>query len=356
MAMSKSTIKAIELLAETYLLPLARWLFAPLRDYTEANLVSYLTSRDVHIDVPLSNIAVEAFDSGNFIAPQLFPVVDVRKQSDKYYTIVKNSWLRRPSTTLRAPKTSPFAVEFDVSSDSYFADNYALKSENAFEVLANADDPVDLRARTTRYLVEMLMRDQEVRIANQVTSITNIGSGVVLAGADKWSNYISSDPVSDVTTAHSFIRSNTGLLPNTAIMDYDTYQILRRHPVLLDMYKYTQGGLVNDAELREVLKVPNILVSNAIWNNNLENATASLINIWGNNMLLCYVTPQPIGLRTQTFGLAFRWLSPDLPAPWGTRVYPDPDPGKKTEITEVGYYQDEKIVAPQLAYLINATL
>lgn len=324
--------------------------------YAQTALAAALTTRDVHIDVPLSNIAVEAFSTGDFIGAQLFPIVDVRKQSDKYYTITKNSWLRTPSSTLRSPKDSPRRVEFDVSSDSYFADNYALASENAHEVLANADDPIQLRARTTRFLVDMLMRDQEVRIANQVTSISNIGSGVSLTGANKWSDYTGSDPVADVTTGHAFIRSNTGLLANTALMDFDTYQMVRRHPVLLDMYKYTQGGLVNDAELKSVFKVDNILVSNAIRNAALEGGTASLVNIWGNNCLLCHVNKTPTGLRTATFGLAFRWLSPDLPAPWGVRVYNDPDPGKKVEIVEAGYYQDEKMIAPQLAYLVGATL
>ena len=83
---------------------------------------------------------------------------------------------------------------------------------------------------------------------------------------------MSSDPVADVTTGHAFIRSNTGLLANTLLMDFDTYQTARRHPVLLDMYKYTQGGLVNDAELQAVIKVGRILVSNAIRNAALENA------------------------------------------------------------------------------------
>ena len=324
--------------------------------YVESVLALGLTTRDVHIDVPLSNIAVEAFATGDFIGMQLFPGVDVRKQSDKYYTIVKNSWLRIPSTTLRSPKTPPGRVEFEVSSDSYFADNYALASDNAHEVIANEDDPIQLRARTTRFLVDMLMRDQEVRIANLVTSITNIGSGVVLAGGNKWSNYVSSDPVADVTTGHAFIRSNTGLVANTALMDYDTYKTLQRHPVLLDMYKYTQGGLVNDAELQAVFGVDRILVSKSIRNAALENATASLVNIWGNNFLLCHVSPAPTGMRTATFGLSFRWLNPELPAPWAVRVYNDPDPGKKLEVVEAGYYQDEKVVAAQLAYLCNATL
>lgn len=340
------------------LLAVARWLCAPIHAYAQRALCTNLTPRDVHIDVPLSNLAVEAFSSGNFVAPQLFPIVDVRKQSDKYYTIKKDSWLRIPSSTLRAPKTSPVRVEFDVSSDSYFCDNYAAASENAFEVLANADDPIQLRARTARYLVELLARDQEWRIAQLVTSISNIGSGVSLGASAKWGNYGSggSDPVADVTTAHAFIRANTGVVANTAVMDWDTYQAVRRHPVLLDMYKYTQGGLVNDAELREVFKVERLIVSNAVINRALENSTSSIVNVWGNNFLLCYVTPQAVGPRTTTFGLAFRWQAPELPAPWVVRVYNDPDPGKRTEITEVSYYQDEKIVAPQLAYLIANTL
>lgn len=323
--------------------------------YVQAALAAHLTPRDVHIDVPLSNIAVQAFSTGEFVGPQLFPTVPVGKESGNYYTITKNTWLRTPQSTLRAPKTSPRRVEFDVSSDQYFAHNYALAGENAFEVLASADDPLMLRARTTRKVVEDLMRDMEQRIANKVTSITNIGSGVSLSGANKWSDYVSSDPVSDVTTAHAFIRNNTGIVANTLLIDFDTAKIVKRHPVLLDMYKYTQGGLLNNAELMEVFGVQRLLIPTGIRNAALEGGTASIVNIWGNNALLCYVGPAG-GMETVTFGLGFQWRNPELPAPFVTSVYNDPDPGKKTEITEVGYYQDEKIVAAQLAYLIGSTL
>jgi hypothetical protein len=282
-------------------------------------------------------------------------VVPVGKQSGNYYTIDKSTWLRSPQSTLRSPKTSPRRVEFNVSSDQYFAHNYALAGENAFEVLASADDAIMLRARTTRKVVEDLMRDMEQRIANQVTSITNIGSGVSLSGANKWSDYVSSDPISDVNTGHAFIRNNTGVIANTLLLDFDTYQTVRRHPVLLDMFKYTQGGLLNDSELKEVFRVGNLLVPTGIRNAALEGGTASIVNIWGNNALLCYVAP-PGGMETVTFGLAFQWRDPQLPAPFVTSVYNDPDPGKKSEIVEVGYYQAEKIVAAQLAYLVGSTL
>ena len=324
--------------------------------YAQGLLASQLTARDVHIDVPLSNIAVEAFRQGEFVGPMLFPIVPVGKQSDVYYTINKDTWLRLPQSTYRQPKTAPRRVEFDVSSDTYFAHNYALAGENAHEVLANADNALSLRQRTARKVVGDLMLDMEVRIANKVTSISNIGSGVLLTGTAKWSNYSASDPVSDITTGHAFIRSQTGVIPNTLLMDWDTYQIARRHPVMLDMFKYTQGGLLNDAELKEVFSVERILISKAIRNTAKEGATGVIANVWGNNALLCHVDPAAPSLQTVTFGLGFRWNSADLPTPMQARVYDDPDPGKKVELTEVGYYQDEKIVAAQLAYLVGNTL
>lgn len=324
--------------------------------YAGLFLASWLTPGQAHINTPMSRIAVEAFSRGNFVGPALFPITGVEKQSDLYYTIGKNTWLRGPTSTLRAPKTAPRRVEFDVSTDSYFAHNYALAGENSFEALANADNPIALRQRTVNKVTEDLLLDLELRIKNKVTSISNIGSGVSLTGANKWSDYVNSDPVADVSTGAAFVRGQTGLIINTMVMDWDTYQITRRHPVMLDMYKYTQGGLLNDAELREVFKIDRILVSTGIYNAAVEGATASITNVWGNNCLLAYVDPAAPSLRTVTFGLGYRWTPEGVPAPMQVSVYNDPDPGKRTEVVDVSYYQDEKIVAPQLAYLIGSTL
>jgi hypothetical protein len=328
---------------------------ASLAAWAERTLAANLTGRDVHIDVPLSRVAVQAFDRGTYVGPALFPIVNVGKQSDVYYVIDKASWMRAPGTTLRAPKTAPRRVEFNISSDTYFAHNYALAGENALEVLANADNALDLRRRTASKVTGDLAVDMEVRIANKVTSISNIGSGVALSGTAKWSDFSQSDPIADITTGHAFIRGTTGLIANTLLLDFNTHQVVRRHPVLLDMYKYTQGGFLNMTELQEVFSVQRILIGNAIRNVAQEGQAASMVNIWGNNALLCYVEAG-MGMDTQTFGAGFRWTPDGVPAPMQASVYMDPDPGKKSEIVEVGYYQDEKIIARDLAYLVGSTL
>lgn len=335
---------------------LALLLMLPFEIHARVNLAANITPRESHIDVPLSNICMEAFRVGNFVGPLLFPIVPVEKQSNMYYTVDKGNWLRNPGSTLRAPKTPPRRVEFSVSSDTYFCNNYALAGENAFETIANADNPIMLRERTGRKVVEDLMRDMELRIANKVTSVSNIGSGVLLTGGNKWSDYANSDPISDINSGASFIRQNTGIIANTLLLDWDTYKILRRHPALLDLFKYTQGGMLNDAEVKEVFNIEQLIISNAIRNAGVEGAANSIVNIWGNNALLCYVDRAAPSLQTATFGIGFQWKDPALPAPMVASVYNDPDPGKKVEITEVSYYQDEKIVAKELAYLVGNTL
>lgn len=315
-----------------------------------------LTDTDVHIDVPLSNMAVQAFTGGNLIGEALFPSVPVDKQSDKYYVINKADWLRLPDTTVRGPGQPPRRVEFSVSSDSYFAPNYALSGSNPFESLANADRAIRLRQRTANFVTTVLRRAKEQRIASQVTSISNLGSGVALTGTGKWSDYANSDPIATVNTGQAFIRGVTGFTANVAVIDYDSMITLRRHPILLDMYKYTQGGQVTEAQIAEAFRVQRILVADAIKENAKEGGTSSMTNIWGNFCGLFHVEPATTMEDVMTFGQSFRWTNPQLGVPFAVRIYDDPDPGKKLEITEVGYYDAEKVVARDLSYGITGTL
>lgn len=324
--------------------------------YSARGLALHLTPQQAHMDTPLSRVCLQAFRRGTYVGTQLFPTVPVQKQSDMYPTIDKATWMRLPSSALRAPKTRPRRIEFNTSSDRYFADNYALAGENAHETIANADSALALRQRTGVKVVGDLAGVQEVRIANKVTSISNVGSGVLLAGTAKWSDYGNSDPISDITTGHAFIRNNTGIRANTLLLDYDTHEIVRRHPVLLDMYKYTQGGFINDAEIMECFKVQRLIVADAIRNVAPEGQTASMVNIWGNTALLAFVDGSAPGMETATFGLGFEWTPEGIPVGMQARVYDDPDPGKKVEVVEVGHYMDEKVVARELGYVIGNTL
>lgn len=311
---------------------------------------------DAHVDVPLSNFASMAFSASveDFIADQVLPEIPVGKQSDKYYIIERGEFQRRLNT-LRAPRTKAERVNFTVSSDSFFADNYALAGENAMEEINNADNPIRLRENTVLLVQHGLRLDQEFRTANLLTSISNVGSGATLAGAAKWSD-ANSDPVGDVSTGHAFIRSRTGLVANIGIIDWDTIQIVRRHPALLDMFKFTSGGELTNDQLREVFKLDRILVGKAVVENALEGGTSSMTNVWGNNMVLAHIGPAT-GLQSQTLAGRFRWRNPIFPADFAVLTSVENQAGQRhVEIVETGYFQDEKVIASELGYVIASTL
>lgn len=311
------------------------------------------SGKDAHHDAPLSNLAVKAFASSEgFIANQVFPVVPVMKESDRYYIIDPDSWLRIPFTK-RARKTSAREVEYQVSSDNYFAENYSLLTTNAHEDLANADNAIRLRENSALFVTEMLLRDNESRVALTCTSGTNLGSYVTLSGVNQWSDYTNSDPIADVTTARAFIRNNTGIEANTMVIDFDSKQMLRRHPLLLDMFKYTQGGMLEDKELAHVFDVAQVLTASGIKNNAREGATSSLTSIWGKNVIIAHIEPG-VSLQTKTFGLTMRWTPAGFPAPVQASRYEHHDKSKHAEVVEVGVFQDEKIVAKNLSYGIFA--
>ena len=323
----------------------------------DAHRYAIAGDNNVHMDVPLSMLAVAAFSDGSteFVADQLFPSVGVGKRSDKYYILDKGAFFRIPDA-LRAPKTKARTVQFDVSSDAYYCHNYALGAENALEDLANEDPAIRLRENSTNLITINLRRAQEARIANIVTSATNMGSGTLLTGTNKWNDYVNSDPIADVTTGHAHMRRLTGLVPNTALIDTDTLAILQRHPIMLDMYKYTSAGLVSVEAIAKAFKVDRIIEGKGIRENALEGGTSSMTNLWGNNCLLAHVEAQT-GMQTRTLGLRYQWQPQGLPGPFAVERNTFSGAGtRKVEVIETGHWQDERVIARDLGYLIGTTL
>lgn len=317
-------------------------------------MASYLINGGAHVDRPLSNLAVEAFDGGgDFVAPQLFPRVMVGKQSNTYYVIDKGNWLRVENTR-RSRKSSANAGEWQVSSDTYFAHNYAFRASIAKEDISNQDEALNLRQRSARYVTDMINRDREVRVANLVTSISNVGSGASLSGSDKWSDG-TSDPISDVNTAHAFIENQTGLTANLMVMDKDTFRTLRYHPAVKDYFKHTGQGPVPSNVIAELFEVERLLVARGVENVAAEGVSASLNNIWGNNAVLARVE-QGLSTQAQTAGMTFTWQPEDFPAPLAIERYDDADQSKKLEWVEVNAFWDEKVVASDLIYAITGTV
>ena len=310
-----------------------------------------LTSRTVHIDKPLTNLAI-GFEASNFIVDQIFPSVSVNKESDLYFKYDKGDFFRLPDSTLRAPKTKGRAIEFSVSSETYFVKNYALREEIAFETLANQDAPLKLERKTVAHLMGLLMLDWETRVASLILTTGNVGSSTTLSGVNQWNNG-ESNPVEDIETGKDAVISTTGKKANLLILGHQVFTKLIHHPDLLERIKYVQKGVVSKDILATVFDVDRVIVGSAITNTANEGATDAFSFVWGKHALLAHVTntADPDG-KDPSFGYSFRWNNPKLgSAPFAVQRWDDPDGGDYTNV-RVQYYQDEKITASELSYLI----
>lgn len=314
------------------------------------------TGRDLHVDIPLSNVVVGRRPEG-FIADALLPITPVSKQSDIYYKFNHGEGRRYESgLTARAPATEAKKVHMTVSSDNYFAPNYALATDWPVEDEVNADEALAWSESNALMIADRLMMDYEVRVANLAVNTSNVSTVTTINTA--WSNVTGSRPLDDMLDQKESFRQVTGLVPNVAIIPEQVMTYLRRSDQIRDILYGDRGGLVSEAQLASVLGVNRVLVPmsqvNTFGEQETINGSWSLGDVWGSHFWLARVNLLA-GRYTDTWMNAFRWTSPLLGTPMAVQRHPF-DTRRKAYDIEVGYYQDEKIVSNDLAIRVASVI
>lgn len=281
-----------------------------------------LTPSQVHLDAPLTNLTLAYVqDEANFIASKVFPVVDVSKQSDKFYIYDRENFNRSGQRKLLAPRTRPERVGMSISNSNYFADVWGLATDFDQQTLANEDAALEIRAAGAKMLAHNMLIDREkdwvtnffatTVWTNEVAGDANgsVGSGEVVY----WSDYTNSTPIEDITDARRSVQlSSGGFKPNTLVVGKAVRDKLVNHPDILDRLDggatVTNTALITDSKLAEIFEVENFFVMEAVENTAAEGATESNSFIGGNHAMLCY-TPSSAGLMTPAAGLTFAWNS-----------------------------------------------
>lgn len=309
------------------------------------------TGRDVHVDMPLSQVA-QNYKPDGFIADMVFPIVPVGKQSDRIIVFSRAEALRLEDDK-RAPTTEANKIQRTVSSDTYFADNYALKDAVALEDLTNADPAYTqlLYNERAEYVVSKLWLNWERRITNIVTSGSNVGSFAAVASG--WTDLTNSDPLGDVNTGIDNVFDSTGKRPNNVDFGEQAWRNFRRNTNVRNLINGVNngGGFVSREQVANLLEVDRVLVGASFVNTAEEGQDEVLTTMWGDTVLIHHTPAQP-SRDVPSLGYSFRWNTPGLPNMQAERH--GMDPKKKAEEVEVGYYQDEKIVGKEYGFLLEA--
>jgi len=311
------------------------------------------TGRELHIDVPLSNVVVGRRPEG-FIADQLLPIVTVDKQSNLYYKFSAKEWFRfEAGLTLRAPGTEAKKVGFTVSSDNYYAKNYALGAEWPVEDDVNADAVLSWATNQANFLADRLMIDYEMRVATLAVASANVAT--IFLASSGW-NSAARTVFTDMLTWRDAFKDITGKMPNTMIIPRAVMSKLKVNDQLRDLLYGDRGGVVAAQQIGGLLDIPNVLTPTSQVNTAVEKdpQDGSYSDIWAGNGNLWFGKIDTLGGQfTDTWAQAMRWTNPAFGTPMGVQRYPF-DPKKKIYGIEVGYYQDEKIVSSDLMIRISS--
>ena len=317
----------------------------------------------VHIDRALTNISVAFIQrSENFVADQIFPVVPVQKQSDRYFVYKKEDWFR-DEARVRAPATESAGGKYEIdNTPNYFCEKYAFHRDVTEEDRANQDEPLDVDQDAAEFVTQKMLLKRETLFAEKFfqpgvgwTERTGVdsdpGSGEFL----KWDKD-GSTPIEDVSSGKMQIASVTGFRPNTLVLGANVYEHLRNHDDILGRIVFTERGIVNTELLAALFDVERVIVGWAVRNTARKGASEDTDFLLGDHALLAYVPDSP-GIRTPSAGYIFAWQGLLGAEAYGNRImrFEMPLLGPGTERIEGEMAFDMKVVASDLGvFFANA--
>jgi hypothetical protein len=259
----------------------------------------------------------------SFIGEQVFPVIPVAVRSDKYfqYNIADFSSAspftanNRPAS-LRSPGAEAAEIDYRVSTNNYYCEEYAYRGIVLDAEVAIADDPLQPDKDQTLQLTERLMLDNELMIAKKAGNIagysaTNKEALTTSSTGTSWAQYASanSNPFTDIRYGKLAVIHGCMREPNHMALSVNTARVLADHPMLKDLVKYTHQDALTTSGLPKVLRGLMVHEGAGQVNVSAEGAGYSGGNIWqasdGTDMALIYYSNTSPTLRSVSYGYTF---------------------------------------------------
>lgn len=257
-------------------------------------------SSNIHVNKPLTNLSVK-YANDNFIAEQVFPRVQVKHESDIYY-IYDGENLKR-TESLRANGAESNQVEHDYSTSSYVLEEHTLKELITKRDRDNADSVLNLDIDTNDNLNEKISLDEEIRTMQVCFTTTTWSNNATIGSASAWDTS-TSNPIADVLTATASILLNGRVMPNTGVMGWEPFKVLKTNSVTVDRLKITQDKVVTKQLVANLFDLDNLLLGTASYDAAPKGIAASNTFIWGKDLLVYHKAASK--LKTKGAGIMLR--------------------------------------------------
>ena len=309
------------------------------------------TLSDIHVDPALTDFSVAYFqDEAKFVAPSIFPRVDVAKRSAKYYTYDLNE-LRRSDMRKRAPGTESAVRTYKLSKDDYYAEVYSIAVDVSEQERANADPALDPEEDAARVVAQ----DIAIGIDKKWTAAA-FSTGIWGTESTGTWNTSTGDPIGDIQTGVLTMLEETGFRPNVLALGAESwYGGLWSSTQLLDRLATNVPQIVTPQLIKDLFMFDSVYILDSVEFTGDEGTTGTPEFIHQDHALLAYVNPTA-GLRDATAGKTFMWTgltgggsgirTKRLEMPWK-----DAMPRVESDVAF-----DFKVVASDLGYMIKNTV
>lgn len=303
-------------------------------------------SQPTYIDQALTNVSNAWFNKDNdFIAGKVFPEVLVGKKTFKVGKYGKDG-LRIPSSSVRTGLSQAKKVSLTRSYNDYGPlQEHALADDVTKDDYDMTDDPFEPESDAVENINQIMTLIDEKEVASLLADPAVITQYTTLTGGDKWSDYGNSNPFDDITTG---VKAFDFVDPNTAFMSWDVWLTLINHPDFLDRIKWSQMGVMTEADFLKLLSpfgITKLYVGKAKENTAAEGQTDATGYVWGNHFWLGYVTDRP-GRKQVNGGYKFRLQD----GRQVTKEYKN-DP-QHTHLVNTDYY-DHVLMSDECFYLVK---
>uniref|UniRef100_A0A6M3KKL0 Putative capsid protein n=1 Tax=viral metagenome TaxID=1070528 RepID=A0A6M3KKL0_9ZZZZ len=301
------------------------------------------TARQSHLDVALTNVSI-AYKNAAYIFDQIFPIVPVKKQTDKYFIFDKAAWMR-DETAVRAPGTKAARADYTISTSNYLCAERALAKQVPDEVVENSDDPLRPLVTATNYVTDQVLKRMEIDVLGEIFGTSWSGSATP---SPVWSDD-TADPLGNIETGMFAVAGSIGREPNVGVIGRGLWRYLKNHPDVIDRIRYGGGpgnpAFVTPEAIAALVGLEKLLVARSLYDTALEGATAATTFIGGNHMALLYVTPMA-ALDTPSAGYVFSWKNREV-----NRFREEQE---HADVVEARASWDVKLTAVDAGYLIKS--
>ena len=313
------------------------------------------TLSQIHVDTALTDFSLAYFQrEGTYIAPSIFPTVNVAQRSNKYFTYTKND-LMCTDAAKRAPASESAVRTYKLSTDSYHCERYSIAVDVPDEATANADAALDPEGDAARVTTQDLMIRME-----KVWSAQAFTTGIWGTESTGTWNTSTGDPIGDIQTGIVTMLKETGYRPNTLVLGQEAwYTGLWSSTAILARMPNDSARIVTTDFIANLFGFDKVFVlGGAEFSGNeqsSENATTgAMAFVHEDHALLAYVDPGA-GLREATAGKTFIW-SGLTGGGGGIRTKRLELPKLSATRVETDTAFDFKVVATDLGYLVAHTV